>query len=68
MATPWYQIGFDQKFQIMLQCFIMTKIKKQIKTRNWVAKHNFNRPVRHRDATDYQRQPKHRAKEQVNEH
>jgi len=46
----------------------MTKIKKQIRTRNWVAKHNFNRPVRHRDATQYQRQPKHRAKEQVNEH
>ena len=46
----------------------MTKIKKQIRTRNWVAKHNFNRPVRHRDATQYQRQPKHRVKEQVNEH
>jgi hypothetical protein len=46
----------------------MTNIKKQIKTRNWVAKHNFNRPVRHRDRIDYQRQPKHRAKEQYNEH
>ena len=46
----------------------MTKIKQQIRTRNWVAKHNFNRPVRHRDATQYQRQPKHRAKEQPNEH
>jgi len=46
----------------------MTKVKKQIRTRNWVAKHNFNRPVRHRMATDYQRQPKHRAKEQANEH
>ena len=68
MATPWRQTGFDQKFHIMLQCSIMTKIKKQIRTRNWVAKHNFNRPVRHRMATDYQRQPKHRAKEQANEH
>ena len=68
MATPRRQIGFDQKSRIMLQCCIMTKIKKQIRTRNWVAKHNFNRPVRHRDATQYQRQPKHRAKEQVNEH
>ena len=68
MATPWHPIGFDQKFHIMLQCSIMTKIKKQIRTRNWVAKHNFNRPVRHRMATDYQRQPKHRAKEQTNEH
>jgi hypothetical protein len=68
MATPRRQIGFDQKSRIVLQCSIMTKIKKQIRTRNWVAKHNFNRPVRHRDATQYQRQPKHRAKEQVNEH
>jgi hypothetical protein len=68
MATTWRPIGFDQKFHIMLQCSIMTKIKQQIRTRNWVAKHNFNRPVRHRDATQYQRQPKHRAKEQVNEH
>jgi hypothetical protein len=41
----------------------MTKIKKQIKTRNWVAKNNFNRPVWHRDATQYQRQPKHRNQE-----
>jgi hypothetical protein len=68
MATPRRQTEFDQKFRIMLQCFIMTKVKQQIRTRNWVAKHNFNRPVRHRDATQYQRQPKHRAKEQVNEH
>ena len=68
MATPWRPIGFDKKLCIMLQCSIMTKIKKQIRTRNWVAKHNFNRPVRHRMATDYQRQPKHRAKEQPNEH
>ena len=68
MATSWHQIGFDQKYARMLQCSIMTKIKQQIRTRNWVAKHNFNRPVRHRDATQYQRQPKHRAKEQVNEH
>jgi len=41
----------------------MTKVKQQIKARNWVAKNNFNRPVRHRDATQYQRQPKHRSKE-----
>jgi hypothetical protein len=68
MATPWHQIGIDQKPASMLQCCIMTKIKKQIRTRNWVAKHNFNRPVRHRDATQYQRQPKHRTKEQANEH
>jgi hypothetical protein len=46
----------------------MTKVKQQIRTRNWVAKNNFNRPVRHRDATQYQRQPKHRAKEQTYEH
>lgn len=46
----------------------MTKVKQQIRTRNWVAKHNYNRPVRHRDRTDYQRQPKHRAKEPLNEH
>jgi hypothetical protein len=38
----------------------MTKIKDRIKARNWVAKNNFNRPVRHRVATQYQRQPKHR--------
>ena len=40
---------------------------KQIKipARNWVAKHNRNRPVRHRAATDYQRQPKHRNQEAV---
>jgi hypothetical protein len=68
MATPWYQSRFDLEFLIVLQCSIMTKIKKQIRTRNWVAKHNRNRPVRHRDRTEYQRQPKHRAKEQVNEH
>jgi hypothetical protein len=41
----------------------MTKVKQQIKARNWVAKNNFNRPVRHRDVTQYQRQPKHRSKE-----
>jgi hypothetical protein len=38
----------------------MIKVKKQIKTRNWVAKHNFNRPVRHRDVTQYRRNEKHR--------
>ena len=36
------------------------KIVTQPKTRNWVAKNNFNRPVRHGDPTQYQRQPKHR--------
>lgn len=41
----------------------MTKVKVQVKTRNWVAKHNFNRPVRHTDHTQYQRQPKHRCKD-----
>lgn len=41
----------------------MTKVKQQIRARNWVAKNNFNRPVRHRDRTEYQRQPKHRSKE-----
>ena len=43
----------------------MTKIKQKLKTRNWVAKHNRNRPARHRMATDYQRQPKHRNQEPV---
>jgi hypothetical protein len=38
----------------------MTKIKQQIRQRNWVAKNNRNRSARHRMATDYQRQPKHR--------
>jgi hypothetical protein len=41
----------------------MTKVRTQIKTRNWVAKNNRNRPVRHRDRTDYQRQPKHKQKQ-----
>lgn len=44
----------------------MTRVLQQIKTRNWVAKNNFNRPVRHRDPTQYQRQPKHRLKEEQN--
>ena len=43
----------------------MTKVKTRIKTRNWVAKNNRNRPARHRMATDYQRQPKHRNQEAV---
>jgi hypothetical protein len=41
----------------------MTSVKKMIKTRNWVAKNNFNRPARHRDRTEYQRQPKHKQKD-----
>jgi hypothetical protein len=32
------------------------------KPRNWVAKNNRCRYVRHRDQTQYQRQPKHRKK------
>ena len=40
---------------------------KQIKipARNWVAKHNRNRPVRHRMATDYRRHTKHRNQEVI---
>jgi hypothetical protein len=41
----------------------MTKVRQQLRQRNWVAKNNFNRPVRHRDPTQYQRQPKHKQKE-----
>jgi hypothetical protein len=41
----------------------MEKKTVPVKPRNWVAKNNFNRPVRHRDRTEYQRQPKHRSKE-----
>jgi hypothetical protein len=41
----------------------MILAKHEIPVRNWVAKHNFNRPVRHRDLKQYQRQPKHRNKE-----
>lgn len=37
----------------------MTKVKKTVRQRNWVAKHNFNRPARHRDRTQYQRRDKH---------
>ena len=37
----------------------MTKVKTQALQRNWVAKHNFNRPARHRDRTQYQRREKH---------
>lgn len=29
------------------------------KLRNWVVKNDHNRAVRHRDATQYQRRPKH---------
>jgi hypothetical protein len=42
----------------------MTKVKQQIRQRNWVAKNNRNRSARHRVATDYQRQPKHRNQEE----
>jgi len=42
----------------------MTKIKDRLRTRNWVAKNNHNRSVRHRSVRDYQRQPKHRSKEE----
>ena len=45
----------------------MTKIKHRLKTRNWVAKHNQNPPVRHRDRTDYQRRSKHEAWRQQKE-
>jgi hypothetical protein len=38
----------------------MAPVLTKIKARNWVAKNNFNRPVRHRDHTQYQRQPKHK--------
>jgi len=41
----------------------MTKVKQQVRQRNWVAKNNRNRSARHRMATDYQRQPKHRNQE-----
>ena len=41
----------------------MTRRPQPTRPRNWVAKNNFNRPVRHRAATDYQRQPKHRNQE-----
>lgn len=41
----------------------MTRVRQRTRPRNWVAKNNFNRPVRHRAATDYQRQPKHRNQE-----
>jgi len=41
----------------------MTTVKQKIKARNWVAKNNRNRAVRHRDHTQYQRQPKHRGQD-----
>lgn len=44
----------------------MVKVRVKVKQRNWVAKNNFNRPVRHRDSTQYQRQPKHRKQENEN--
>jgi len=43
----------------------MTKVKQQIRQRNWVAKNNRNRSARHRAATDYQRQPKHRNQKEL---
>jgi hypothetical protein len=42
---------------------IMTKVRQQLRQRNWVAKNNFNRPVRHRDVTQYQRNAKHKGKD-----
>jgi hypothetical protein len=38
----------------------MTKTPQTRPQRNWVAKHNFNRPVRHRAQTDYRRHERHR--------
>jgi galactose-1-phosphate uridylyltransferase len=40
----------------------MTKVKTQARQRNWVAKHNVNRPARHRDHTQYQRRDKHQPR------
>lgn len=48
----------------------MVKQRVRVKQRNWVAKNNFNRPVRHRDLTQYRRNQKHRvdyAKETCND-
>jgi hypothetical protein len=42
----------------------MTKLRQQKRQRNWVAKNNFNRPVRHRDQTEYRRHNKHNQKDQ----
>ena len=39
----------------------MVKIKVKVKHRNYVAKNNFNRPVRHRDSTQYRRNEKHQV-------
>ena len=39
----------------------MVKIKVKVKQRNYVAKNNFNRSVRHRDSTQYQRNEKHKV-------
>ena len=41
----------------------MTKLRQQKRQRNWVAKNNFNRPVRHRAQTDYRRHERHRDRE-----
>jgi hypothetical protein len=43
----------------------MIQVRPRTRPRNWVAKNNRNRPARHRAATDYQRQPKHRNQEAV---
>lgn len=40
-------------------------MERCLKTRNWVAKNNFNRPVRHRDRTQYQRRSKHPGQERA---
>jgi hypothetical protein len=39
----------------------MVSVMKRSKQRNWVAKNNFNRPVRHRDPTQYRRNEKHKV-------
>jgi hypothetical protein len=43
----------------LLDEYDMTKLRQQKRPRNWVAKHNFNRPARHRDHTQYRRRNKH---------
>ena len=43
----------------------MTRVQQRARPRNWVAKNNRNRSARHRAATDYRRQPKHRHQEAV---
>ena len=42
---------------------LLTQALSELRPRNWVAKNNFNRPVRHRDHTQYQRRSKHPHRE-----